>query len=140
MYATVRKFFTKSMKLRVRHNSIRLRLTQSETTRLAESGRIEETIEFGFQPNERFVYAIEKSKMANDISAVFENREIKVFVPEKQLDNWINTEQVGIEAEQNAGSGKTLRILIEKDFACLAPRRGEDDSDAFPHPPESKSC
>jgi hypothetical protein len=27
-----------------------------------------------------------------------------------------------------------LKILVEKDFACLAPREGEDESDMFPHP------
>jgi hypothetical protein len=31
-----------------------------------------------------------------------------------------------------------LRILVEKDFACLAPREGEDESDMFPNPLSGK--
>jgi hypothetical protein len=27
-----------------------------------------------------------------------------------------------------------LNILVEKDFACLAPRAGEDERDMYPHP------
>jgi hypothetical protein len=36
------------------------------------------------------------------------------------------------------GDGKTLRILVEKDFACLTKPPHEDDADAFPNP--NKSC
>ncbi|MGH8167708.1 MAG: DUF7009 family protein [Woeseiaceae bacterium] len=35
--------------------------------------------------------------------------------------------------------GDELSILVEKDFACLAPREGEDDSDKFPNPLEGKA-
>ncbi len=28
----------------------------------------------------------------------------------------------------------TLTLLLEKDFACLVEREGEDESDMFPHP------
>jgi hypothetical protein len=31
----------------------------------------------------------------------------------------------------------SLQILVEKDFACLTPRKGEDDGDAFPNPNET---
>lgn len=131
------------MKLRAKHNSIRLRLTQSETVRLAETGKVEETIEFGLEPESHFVYVLEKSAATSDVLAFFEGRKIRVLVPETQADNWINASEVGIEAEQTIGNGKTLRILIEKDFACLAPRRsgGADDADAFPHPAAGeKNC
>ena len=30
------------------------------------------------------------------------------------------------------------KILIEKDWSCLKPREGEDDSDAYPHPEQTK--
>ena len=36
--------------------------------------------------------------------------------------------------DQDVGGDEPLRILVEKDFACLVEREGEDDSDAFPHP------
>ncbi len=45
-----------------------------------------------------------------------------------------NDEAVGLEGSQDAGSGRTLRVLVEKDFSCLKERPNEDDSDAFPNP------
>ena len=45
-----------------------------------------------------------------------------------------STEQVAIAGEQRLDDGALLTLLVEKDFACLAPRPGEDESDMFPHP------
>jgi hypothetical protein len=47
---------------------------------------------------------------------------------------WASSEQVSITGEQQHNNGDKLVILVEKDFACLAPREGEDESDMFPHP------
>ena len=44
---------------------------------------------------------------------------------------------MGIAAEQPVADGVVLRVLVEKDFACLTVREGEDDEDAFPNPHES---
>jgi hypothetical protein len=128
------------MKLRVKNNSVRLRLTQTEVARLSENGRIEEAIEFGVQPHQRFVYALEISSKTEEIQAKLENNRIAIFIPKTQADRWTQSAQTGMETEQNIGDGKTLRLLIEKDFACLEPRKGEDDADAFPHPQQGKAC
>jgi hypothetical protein len=122
------------MKMRLRNNSLRLRLTQTETARFVESGRIEEIIEFGVEGGQRFVYAMEWKDELEQIHAVLENNQIIVRVPKEQADRWVETSQIGMETDQETGGGKTLHILIEKDFACLEPRPGEEDSDAFPHP------
>jgi hypothetical protein len=124
----------KIMKLRVKNNSVRLRLTQSEVARLAETGIVEEAIEFGIEPSHRLIYRLKVASDAERLSAGFENNRITIFVPKQQAEEWIETSQVGIKAEQNIGEGKTLRLLIEKDFACLEQREGEDERDAFPHP------
>jgi hypothetical protein len=128
------------MKLRVKHNSIRLRLTQTEVAQFAESGRVEEAIEFGTDPQQKFVYAIEKSAGAGEISVAFADRRITVFVPSERAESWANSDEKGIEADRNVGGEKRLRILIEKDFACLKPRRGEDERDAFPNPAQDETC
>ena len=47
---------------------------------------------------------------------------------------WALTEQVSMEGEQFLDDGGKLTILVEKDFTCLAPREGEDESDMFPNP------
>lgn len=128
------------MKLRLKNNSIRLRLTQNETERFAATGRVEETIDFSVEKNEKFVYALEASAGANEISAKFENHRITVFVPKNQADEWTKTAQISMENASAIGGNKTLRLLIEKDFACLKPRAGEDDTDAFPNPLEGVAC
>lgn len=127
------------MKLRVKNNSIRLRLTQSEVNAFASTGKIEEAIEFGLTDDKKLIYRIEKAEAAY-VFAEFANGIIKISVPVAQAENWASTTQVGISGEQDLGGEKTLNILIEKDFACLGRLDGEDDRDAFPHPKDGKIC
>jgi hypothetical protein len=64
-----------------------------------------------------------------------------VRLPESLVLSWAATEQVSMAGEQALDEGRVLQILVEKDFACLAPREGEDESDMFPHPEaDSASC
>ena len=55
-------------------------------------------------------------------------------MPAALAAGWANGAEVTIAAGQAVPGADTLRILVEKDFACLSERPGEDDSDAFPHP------
>ena len=57
-----------------------------------------------------------------------------IRLPETLVLAWVTTEQVSIQGEQILDDGEKLSILVEKDFACLAPRPGEDESDMFTHP------
>ncbi len=128
------------MKLRMKNNSVRLRLTQTETARFAETGQVKEKIEFGLEPHQQFVYTLEIDHEIKEIQAAFETNQITVLIPKGQAEEWTQTAQVGMEAEQMIGGGKTLRLLIEKDYACLEPRAPDEDQDAFPHPLKGKSC
>jgi len=118
------------MKLRIRGNSIRLRLTQSEVSQLAAEGHVENAISFG---NSQLRYIITTVGDEEKLKADFRNNEIAVYVPASDVRKWEASEQVGIEANQALGDGD-LDILIEKDFACLKPREGEDDADTYAHP------
>jgi hypothetical protein len=122
------------MKMRLKNNSVRLRLTQSEVARLVTDGRVEEAIEFGLNSDQRLTYALETDSAADEIRADFDSNRITISIPARQAKAWAQSEQIGLEAKQNLGAEKHLRLLIEKDFACLAPRPHEDESDAFPHP------
>ncbi|CAN5262143.1 hypothetical protein BH20ACI2_BH20ACI2_25120 [soil metagenome] len=122
------------MKLRLRRSSIRLRLTHGELSKFAETGVVEEVVDFGIGPNERFRYRVVSDPAKQASSAKFEADGITVTVPADAAAEWAATEQVGIVGEMNTGGGQALRILVEKDFACLRPRAGEEDLDAFPHP------
>lgn len=119
------------MKLRIRGNTLRLRLTRPELDEFASSGRCADKISFGGERS--LVYAIERT--ADDaVSAVFHGNEIKVLVPAQLADAWTETDQVGFDAAHKSDGGDELKILVEKDFACLTPRTDEDTADNFPHP------
>ena len=121
------------MKLRVRADSIRLRLGQAEVRRLADEGIVEEQTHFapGASP---FVCALHARDDAAGIGASFDRSRLVVTVPRPLARQWAATDQVGLEASQPAGDGRTLRILIEKDFECLDGPPGENQADAFPNP------
>ena len=127
------------MKLRVRNNSIRLRLTQTEVADFIAHGTVEETIEFGLTADKNLVYRLEQAAV-EIVRADFAEGKITISVPASQAENWAKTNQIGIKTEQDLGNGKMLKILIEKDFACLEPRAGEDEGEAFPHPEQRTAC
>ena len=108
------------MKLRIRGNSLRLRLSRGEVAELAERGRVDDGI----------VCADDASVLSARIGA----GSIVVTLPTSLARAWAASDDVGLEAEQPIGGGEVLRLLVEKDFACLTARTGEDDGDAFPNP------
>ena len=126
------------MKMRVRGNSIRLRLTQSEVVEFSETGSVEDAIEFG--GGNKLIYALCSKPEAETVKAEYEDNRIVITVPQTQARRWVDSNDVGIKIEQDIGGGNVLRLLIEKDFACLEPREGEEDADAFPHPSGNLKC
>ncbi|HEY5623348.1 MAG TPA: hypothetical protein VIV14_06275 [Gammaproteobacteria bacterium] len=119
------------MKLRIRGDSVRLRLSQTETVQLSEQGFVADSI--GFAAGNGLEYRIEAAAGASVVTA-FDGRRILVTVPEPMVRAWLEPAEVSISAEQELEPGRRLRVLIEKDFTCLTPREGEDDSDSFPNP------
>ena len=120
------------MKLRLRENSIRFRLLQSEVKKLAEIGFVEENIRFS--NSQKITYRVGISKEAKHICARFENDSIIVAIPERAARNWIETNLIGLEYEQEATDSTNLKITIEKDFVCLERPKDADNADAFAHP------
>lgn len=122
------------MKLRVRDGSVRLRLTKSEVRALAEEGRVESAVSFGGGRALRWSLAVDASAAA--VGASFDGGSVAVTLPAAVAREWASSERVGVEGEQRVDDG-VLRILVEKDFACLTARPGEDDADAYANPNES---
>lgn len=119
------------MKLRIRGNSVRIRVSQSELKRVAEEGLAEDAVRFA--PDVGLVYRV---RVAADgrISAELEDGVLTVTLPKAAVERWTRPDEVSIRGEQPIGDGETLKILVEKDFECLTPREGEDQSDLFPNP------
>ncbi len=122
------------MKLRLRENSIRLRLLQTEVRQLREVGYVSETITFGINPAENLTYSLRVSEDANEIRAQKSDIRIEIFLPLAIAENWIGNDQVGLYAEQIVGEKTVLKIAVEKDFVCTERPADADNADAFPHP------
>lgn len=120
------------MKLRILGNSLRLRLSVPEVEELLKKGMVSAQITFG---ENALFYSLEMHS-GPDIYADFRDGRIKVEVPEGEGKHWATSEQVSMEAMQMLTDKESLRILIEKDFTCLKPREGEDESQLFPNPQE----
>jgi hypothetical protein len=56
-------------------------------------------------------------------------------VPAALAVEWYTTDRVSISGEQPLESGKSVSILVEKDFQCLHGEVGRDP-DAYPNPLE----
>ena len=117
------------MKLRLKENSVRLRLLRSEVAALADNGTVYETVRFGERV---FTYSI-TSEDSGGISAHFLADHILVKIPETLARDWAASDMASLEALQNVGeNGEVLTILIEKDFACPGRPGDPDNDDAFP--------
>ncbi len=119
------------MKLRIRGSSLRLRLSQGEVRTLAEQGAVEDRVEF--PGGARLVYRVRSVKNTSFISVDYSGNLIEILVPETLAGPWCGSDLVTLDGSQPVASGE-LRVVVEKDFSCLAPREGEDESDNFPHP------
>ena len=129
------------MKLRIRGNSLRLRLLRGEVELFGATGRVMETIKFGASPAAQLTYILETDSQAQEISANFIDNKVTVSIPDSIARNWIDSDEVSLKSEQlienqkqNGASENILKLLIEKDFACLDRKNDPDNADAFPHP------
>ncbi len=118
------------MKIRIKGNSIRLRLTQTEVANFANNGYLEEHTEFG---NSTFTYALANDAEVLNLSAKMEGAKITMQVPPDLAKNWTSTNEVGFQHKLSLNNGKELFLLVEKDFVCLD-NTFEDQSDNYPNP------
>ena len=115
------------MKLRMKGNSVRLRLTRSEVARLGDGGSVEEVAEFG--PGEILRYCIQPAEEPERLRASFESGTVRVMVSSDWIQQWASSGEVGIYGESGS-----MQIAIEKDFRCLTRPEERFDPDVYPHP------
>ena len=128
------------MKLRIRGNSVRLRLDQRDLNQLLISGRIEEGIRFGEDAMRYFSYALEIDDVGGHSPQIdYHSGHFVVRLSRRSADAWKNSEQVGFDVLQSV-EGAEIRLLVEKDFACLDRPAGEEMDDAFAFPNPQAEC
>lgn len=118
------------MKLRIRGNALRLRLTRGEVDAVAAGDVVEESITFA--PGARLAYALVARDDALVPTATFDGARLVVALPALLAREWAATERVGVLAHVPNGTAGGLSLAIEKDFACL--HRASGNEDAFPNP------
>ena len=111
------------MKLRIRGNSLCLRVSKTELAKLAETGKAEDAMRFSSEQSLR--YGIEV-RPTGAVTATFAGSAILVTLPKARLDLWLRPDEVSVEGSQPIGGGKVLQIVLEKDDArpAAARRRG----------------
>ena len=122
------------MKLRIKGNSLRLRLSKPEVEKLAVAKYLEERMSFG---NNTFRYALQVKDAGDKLSADFDGGKITVFIPEVFIKDWVVNDVIGFNGMEQVSDTETLYILVEKDFRCLD-ETTEDQSDNYENP--NKTC
>ena len=117
------------MKIRIRGNSVRFRLTKDEVEHLCRERSIEERTNF---PNSDFIYEVKVAAIEH-LDIHFANNKISLQISETLLENWDTNNRVGFSHSLATTNGKTIDLLLEKDFTCLEDR-GEDESNNYPNP------
>ncbi|QES88386.1 DUF7009 family protein [Rhizosphaericola mali] len=112
------------MKIRIKGNTLRLRLAQSEVEKLAKEGSVKEETAFF---NKTLSYAVISADVEK-LETNFDGDQISIFIPKDKATALFETKKVGFE--EHSGP---VAILIEKDFVCID-NTSEDQSDNYPNP------
>ena len=121
------------MKLRIKGNSLRLRVMRSEVEALLKSGRIEETVCLGPDDHSRLTYSLGQDSLIDAPAVHFNPPALTVSLPARDVERWAAGDQIGIYATLDLGLRGSLDLIVEKDFACLH-GTVEENQDAFPNP------
>jgi hypothetical protein len=124
------------MKLRIRGDTLRLRVVRKELDELVRTGTVADRI--GFPGGRGLAYEL-RVLPGERWNASLDESGISVGIPKVEAARWFSPEQVGCQGDIPLEGGRTLSLLIEKDFPCKVDRPGEDDSDAFPRPDDDES-
>jgi hypothetical protein len=119
------------MKIRISGNSIRFRLKQPEVIQFKNTGNIIETIEFGPLQEDKISFSL-VSSAPGPLSIEMVNNNVRILLPDSLVNEWVDTDMVGIEKKVES-KGRTISVLIEKDFACLDGDPKENEG-SFPNP------
>ena len=119
------------MKIRIKGNSIRLRLTKSEVDALASNGRVEE---YTHMPGGTLSYMLRSERGIDNLSAHLEGNCIVISMPGTLAAAWPANDVVGYKNTITSENNNSLSLLVEKDFKCIDAPAEEDQSDNYEHP------
>jgi hypothetical protein len=120
------------MKIRIKGNSVRFRLTKTEVENFAINGVYTSETEL---MGGVFKYRLQRSEDYTHLVAEWNQSENEIifFMPKSIADEWTESNEVGFQHIQILPNGTELFLLVEKDFVCLD-NTFEDQSDNYPNP------
>ena len=118
------------MKIRIKGNSVRFRLTKTEVETFCNKGFYEETTKFA---GNTLIYTLKGKEGINELEADFLNNRITIYMPQEELSTWATSNRVGYSNSVDWNDPFSLSLLVEKDFTCLD-NTIEDQSDNYPNP------
>ena len=98
------------MKLRIKSNSLRYRLTRTDVDTLAKEGYLEEQVNF---PGNPLTYAIQLTEGEILTSSYIHNK-VTISMSHQMIAELSGTDRVGFENIDGQ-----VQLLVEKDFVCL---------------------
>ena len=125
------------MKLRIRGNSVRVRMDRKDLAELLDRGHVGDEICFGIGRDQAVSYTVQLGSAARCQPHVeYIAGHLLVTVNPVDAEGWRRSDEVGFDHKQVGEDGVVVRVLLEKDFACLDRPVGEESEDtfAFPNP------
>jgi hypothetical protein len=127
------------MKLRIKGDSLRLRVSRSELERIFEGGRVQETIHFAAAREAKFTYALAIARQTAPVRVSYESQTVTVLLSDSEARQWRKPSEVGVYTTIAVDPEISLEVSIEKDFACLD-RGAEENEDTFANPHAGATC
>ena len=120
------------MKVRLRGQSIRFRLTRSEVATLGRGGLVSDRTILG--PAHEIALGLRADARIDQVTPMNECGVMVYTLPAAAVADLATNDTVGFSADVLVADGLTLHVLIEKDFVCIDGDSSEDQTDAFPNP------
>jgi hypothetical protein len=122
------------MKVRIKGNSIRLRLSKTDVTQLCHTGLVHEATQIG---TATFHYELKVAAAVAELDASYSEGTITVYISSNLIVGWDDNNTIGFSHHKPMDGEGTLFLLVEKDFKCIDAEVLEDQSDNYEHPTNS---
>ena len=119
------------MKIRIKGNSLRIRISKTEVDTFCKEGKLTERTEFG---DGSFLYNLVSVNSEGNLDADYKDGAVTMYVPAHLIADWDTNNVVGFDYTKPLPGGDGLFLLLEKDFKCIDNTVGEDQSDNFDNP------
>lgn len=121
------------MKIRLYKDSLRLRVSPSETDKLTAGEVIKET--FFWNKDHSLVFELIPDG-SNKLDAVDHDNRWQICWSKDEIKKWSSSDDVGMYQTFEIDDNQHIKVAIEKDFACTG-REGEDKKDRYPNPKDN---